>query len=59
MCRKCAKCKYQTPVYLKEGSKLLHACGYNLVTFTHRPCPPGEKCSVYVERRREERNQWL
>lgn len=59
MCHKCSKCKYETPVYLKENSKLLHACGYNLIKFTRRPCPAGEQCTVYEVRRREERNPWL
>ena len=47
---KCNDCMYARTVDLADGRDLMKACVYILLRYEKRPCPPGEKCTVYERR---------
>lgn len=55
---KCNKCRYSCDVNVGMDSEMLRACVYILLRGTHRPCKPGNNCTVYEPRGRE-RARWL
>ena len=44
---KCRSCKYARQVSVGIDGEMLSACIYIILAGKHRPCPPGEECTVY------------
>jgi len=45
--KKCEQCRHCCPTDLYIGRRQLRACVYLLDTGERRPCPAGEKCTVF------------
>ena len=44
---RCARCRYGRQVYLGESWEMAVMCAYLLRRYERRPCPAGEKCTVF------------
>ena len=50
----CEGCHYWRSV---TGGSVADCCHYYLDTHIRRPCPPGKRCAVRIEKRKGERNE--
>jgi len=48
---RCRGCRYSFYADVGEEGAMLRACEYILQRGERRPCPPGEKCTVFEPRR--------
>lgn len=53
-CDKCRKCMYGVWCNVSEDGEMLSACTYILHNAARRPCPPGNECTVFEQKRRQQ-----